>query len=127
MMTAEADARRIGALAEGLASGIVPTLSDDFAWRGKPCTGHDLAKKLAPMSTMGLGILETRIVPAANTAEIGQLLEEHSGVASREGDRLVIVTVQFGERIISWGLVIEAAGHLRAFFDPSALLKLIAP
>ncbi len=127
MLTAEADARRIGALAEGLASGIVPTLADDFAWRGKPCSGHDLAKKLAPMAAMGLRILETRIVPAGSTAEIGGLLEEHSGVPAAEGNRLVIVTVRFGEHIVSWGLVIEVAGHLRAFFDPSALLKLIAP
>ncbi len=126
-MTAEADARRIGVLVENLSRGFSPPLAADFTWRGKPCEPEDFAKKLQAMSAMELAILETRVVSSGATLEIGGLLEGYCGLTPREGDRLAVVTVQFQEHIISWGLLVQESGVLRAWFDPSALLQLIAP
>lgn len=127
MLTAEADARRIGTLVESLAQGIVPAMAADFTWRAKPASAADFAQKVAAIGAMQLAVLETRIVPAAATAEIGGLLQEFSGLPAREGDRLVVVTVQFQDHVISWGLVVDGSDALRAWFDPSPLLQLIAP
>ena len=125
--SSELDARRIGALVQALATGTLPALAGDFTWRGKPCTANDFSLKLQAIAQMSLVLLETRVVPADATAEIAGLLEEHTGVPARAGDRLAIVTVQYGDHIISWGLLIEERGGLLAWFDPSALLQLIAP
>ncbi len=124
---AEADTRAVGAIAEELAAGRVPSLAEDFAWRGKPCRAADLAGKLRALEGMSIAVLETRVVPADATAQLGPVIESFSGVPSQAGERLAIVTLTFGEHVMSWGLVVTAAGTLRAWFDPSALLQLIAP
>ena len=124
---AEADTRAVGALAEGLAAGRLPALADDFAWRGKPCSAADLAAKLRALDGKSIAVLETRVVPAEATAQLGPVIESFSGLPPQAGERLAIVTLTFGEHVISWGLVVTPGSALRAWFDPSALLQLIAP
>ena len=113
-------------LAETLARGEVPTLAGDFTWRGHPCSRDELEFKLGALSAMEVTILDSRAVPHAPTMEIAPLIETFAGVAVRDSDTLSIVTAQFGQHLITWGLLVSD-GALRAWFDPSQLLQMIAP
>jgi hypothetical protein len=113
-------------IADTLARGEVPPLADEFTWRGQPCSQDELAFKLGVLTAMHVEILDSKTVPHAPTREIGALVEHFAGLPVRDGDYLGIVTVQFGQHVITWGLVISGT-TLRAWFDPAQLLQLIAP
>lgn len=114
-------------LAEMLARGETPALTADFTWRGAPCAARDLTSKLGALALAPLEVDGVNIVPPKSALEIAVLVERFSGVTLATEDRLCVASVHFRGHVITWGLIVDGAGALRAWFDPSALLQLVAP
>ena len=113
-------------IAETLARGEVPSLAEGFTWRGQPCARDELEFKLGALSAINVTVLDAKAVSPSLTSEIAAIIQAYAGVTVRDSDSLGIVTAQFGQHIITWGLLV-GNGELRAWFDPAQLLQLLAP